>query len=98
MPRPGYTYILASKKRGTLYICVTSELVARVWRHKEGYSDGFARKYGVHRLVYYEHYDDIYDAIVREKQLKKWNMAWKIRLVEKDNPNWYDLYYQLAGP
>ena len=97
MPRPGYTYILASKTRGTLYIGVTSELVGRVWKHKEGNNDGFARKYGVRRLVYYEHYDDVHDAIVREKQLKKWNRAWKIRLIEKDNPNWYDLYDQLAG-
>ena len=98
MPRPGYTYILASKKRGTLYIGVTSELVGRVWKHKEGNSDGFARRYGVRRLVYYEYFDDIYDAIVREKQLKKWNREWKIRLIEKHNPNWYDLYNQLAGP
>ena len=93
MPKPGHTYILAGKKRGTFYIGVTSALVARARQHKQG----FAKGYGIHRLVYYEQYDDIYDAIVSEKQLKKWNRAWKTRLIEKENPNWYDLYDQLAG-
>ena len=97
MPKPGYTYILAGKKRGTLYIGVTSALVGRVRKHKQGLVEGFTKGYEVYRLVYYEQYDDIYDAIVREKQLKKWNQAWKIRLIEKENPNWYDLYNQLAG-
>ena len=97
MPKPGHTYILVGKKRGTLYIGVTSALVARVWQHKQGLVECFTKGYGIHRLVYYEQYDDIYDAIVREKQLKKWNRAWKTRLIEKENTNWYDLYNQLAG-
>jgi putative endonuclease len=85
-------YILASKRNGTLYIGVTSNLVQRAWQHKNGITGGFAQRYGVHRLVYYEMADDMTSAITREKQLKKWRRAWKIELIEKSNANWDDLW------
>ena len=85
-------YILASKRNGTLYVGVTSDLVARVYEHKHGIFPGFTKRYRVHLLVYYEIFDDIYCAIRREKQLKKWNRQWKIELIEKHNPKWEDLY------
>jgi len=86
---------MASKKHGTLYTGVTSELKRRVVQHKESLIPGFTQRYGVHMLVYFEEYADIRDAIAREKQLKKWNRAWKIRLIEKMNPEWEDLYNDL---
>ncbi len=85
-------YILASQRNGTLYIGVTSDLVQRVWQHKNDVVEGFTKKYGVHMLVYYELHDDMEDAIIREKRLKKWNRAWKLRLIEEMNPDWDDLY------
>jgi putative endonuclease len=85
-------YILASQRNGTLYIGVTSDLVQRVWQHKNDVVEGFTKKYCVHTLVYYELHEDMESAIVREKQLKKWNRAWKLRLIEEMNPNWNDLY------
>ena len=88
-------YILASKRNGTLYIGVTSDLVSRIWQHKEDLLEGFTKKYGVHLLVYYEWHDDMDAAILREKQLKKWNRAWKLRLIEEKNPDWTDLYESL---
>ena len=88
-------YILASKRNGTLYIGVTSDLAKRVWEHKNHLAEGFTRKYGVDRLVYHETHETAESAIAREKKLKKWNRAWKIRLIEKDNPNWHDLYEKL---
>ena len=87
-----YVYILASKKDGVLYIGVTSDLVGRTWQHKEGVADGFSKKYWVKKLVYFEVHQDIEQAIIREKQLKKWNRDWKIRLIEEQNPQWNDLY------
>jgi putative endonuclease len=84
-------YILASKRNGTLYVGVTSNLAKRVWEHREQLVEGFTRKYGVHELVYYEIHDDMISAITREKQIKKWNRAWKLKLIEKVNPNWRDL-------
>lgn len=90
-----YVYILASKKNGTLYIGVTNDLVKRVYEHKNNYVEGFTKKYNVQRLVYYEDYDDINLAINREKCLKKWNRKWKLKLIEKQNPNWLDLYDKL---
>ena len=86
-----FVYILASMKNGTLYIGVTNDLERRIYEHKNDLLPGFTRKYGVHLLVYYEMFEDINDAIVREKQLKKWNRSWKIRLIEKHNPKWEDL-------
>ena len=92
MSKVGYVYILASKRNGTLYIGVTSDLVKRIWQHKQNQIKGFTKRYDVHHLVYFEEYADIYNAIVREKQLKKWNRAWKLRLIESENPDWRDLY------
>lgn len=96
MDRIYYVYILASRIGGTLYIGVTNDLLRRVGEHREGVVAGFTKKYRVHRLVYFEVFDDIEAAITREKQLKGWNRAWKIRLIEKDNPNWDDLYPALV--
>ncbi len=91
----GYTYLLASKKGGTLYCGVTSDLPRRIWEHRSGSSEGFAARYGVKRLVWYEEFPWIIDAIAREKAIKTWPRAWKIDLIEKSNPEWRDLYSQL---
>ena len=80
---------------GTLYIGVTSHLQKRVWEHKHNVTDGFTKKYGLHMLVYYELHDTMESAIIREKQLKKWERAWKVRLIEELNPGWRDLYDSL---
>jgi putative endonuclease len=93
--RQYYVYLLASKRNGTLYIGVTSDLVKRVYEHKNNLVDGFTKEYHVHKLVYYEVTDDINGAIIREKQIKKWKRAWKIELIEKSNPEWRDLYSEL---
>ena len=93
-----WVYILASKIGGTLYIGVTNDLVRRVYEHKMKLLGGFTNKYGIGRLVYFEQYDDVEAAIAREKHLKKWQRAWKIRLIEELNPNWDDLYPQIATP
>lgn len=85
-------YILASQRNGTLYIGVTSHLVQRIWQHKNDLVEGFTEKYGVHGLVHFELLDDMPSAITREKQLKKWNRAWKLTLIEKQNPTWKDLW------
>ena len=84
-------YILASKRNGTLYTGVTSDLARRVWEHKSDLVEGFTQKYGVHMLVHYEWHDDMHSAITREKQIKKWNRTWKLRLIERENPEWRDL-------
>ena len=91
-----YIYILAGRKRGTLYIGVTSNLTKRVYEHKNGLVDGFTKKYGVHRLVYYEVAEDAATALSREKQMKKWNRSWKLKLIEEQNPEWSDLYERLT--
>ena len=87
-----YVYILASKRNGTLYIGVTNNLIERVWQHKNKVVDGFTKKYGVDKLVYYETISDIESAIKREKQLKNWHRQWKINLIQSKNPQWRDLY------
>jgi putative endonuclease len=92
-----YVYILASKKYGTLYVGITSDLIKRIHQHKEHFVDGFTNKYKVHQLVYYEIHEDVREAILREKQIKKWNREWKINLIEQDNPHWLDLYHGLNG-
>jgi putative endonuclease len=84
--------MLASKKNGTLYIGVTSDLVKRCYEHKQDLAEGFTKRYQVHTLVYYEVHSDIREAIRREKQIKKWNRSWKIRLIEEKNPQWRELY------
>ena len=91
-----YIYILASNIGGTLYIGVTNDLIRRVYEHREKLAEGFTKRYNVARLVYFENHSDIEAAITREKQMKKWNRAWKIRLIEESNPNWDDLYNQIA--
>jgi putative endonuclease len=91
MRRP-CVYILASERNGTIYIGVTSDIVRRVWEHKSGAVDGFTKKYGVHLLVYFEFHETMADAILREKQIKKWRRAWKLELIERDNPQWHDRY------
>lgn len=88
-------YILASQRNGTLYIGVTNNLVRRVYEHKIGMADGFTKRYCVHQLIYFEMFDNPETAIRREKQLKKWNRLWKLKLIESKNPNWNDLYETL---
>ena len=88
-------YILASARNGTLYIGVTSDLVKRVWQHKNDFVEGFTKQYGVHTLVWYEVHETMESAIAREKALKNWHRAWKIRLIEESNPEWLDLYEKL---
>src|SRR6266496_1413049 len=90
-------YILASGRNGTLYVGVTSDLVQRVWQHKEAPVEGFAREHDVKLLVWYEQHESTDAAITREKQIKKWNRAWKIRLIEETNPYWHDLYPGIVG-
>ena len=90
--RTYYVYILASQRNGTLYVGVTNNLSYRAWQHKEGAASAFTRKYRVNRLVYYEHYGEITDAIAREKKLKRWRREWKVALIEAGNPQWLDLY------
>ncbi|MEI6144623.1 MAG: GIY-YIG nuclease family protein [Candidatus Berkelbacteria bacterium] len=90
-----YVYILASGYNGTLYIGVTSDLVKRIYEHKQKFVDSFSNKYKIDQLVYFEQHQDIESAITREKQVKKWNRVWKIRLIEKKNPNWNDLYQEI---
>ena len=85
-------YILANKKNGTLYIGVTSDVIKRVFEHKNNFSKGFTNKYGTHLLVYYESCETMEIAILREKQMKRWKREWKIRLINKVNPDWKDLY------
>ena len=87
-----YGYIMTSRRNGTLYTGVTSDLIKRVYEHKNGLVDGFTKKYAVHFLVWYEIHQTADTAFTREKQIKKWNRSWKLELVEKDNPDWHDLY------
>ena len=96
MKKQPAVYILASKQNGTLYIGVTSELAKRAWTHKNNVIEGFTKRYGVHRLVYYEMHPNMTSAIVREKQLKKWNRAWKLELIESNNPKWNDLWSEIV--
>ena len=86
-----YVYILARKRNGTLYIGVTNNLERRLYEHKNNLIEGFSKRYNVHKLVYYEETNDINEALLFEKRIKKWNRAWKIKLIKKDNPEWKDL-------
>jgi putative endonuclease len=92
MTKQPAVYILTSKRNGTLYIGMTSNLQKRAWEHKNDLIEGFTKKYVVHRLVYYELHQDMMSAITREKQMKKWNRAWKVELIEQLNPEWKDLW------
>ena len=88
-------YILASKRNGTLYIGVTSNLIQRIWQHRNNQTEGFSQRYNVHRLVYFELHQNMEQAILREKQLKKWRREKKVNLIESENSSWKDLYYEL---
>jgi putative endonuclease len=92
-----YVYILCSKRNGTLYTGVTSNLPKRIYEHMHNLEDGFTKKYGVHSLVWFERHESADEAITREKQIKKWNRKWKLELIEKENPEWNDLYDSICG-
>jgi len=96
-PKTYFVYILASKQNGTLYTGTTSNLTARVWQHKNHVFDGFTQKYDVHILVYFEEHASPNAAILREKQIKKWNRDWKVRLIEEKNPGWKDLWEEISA-
>ena len=95
MAKRAAVYILASRRNGTLYIGVTSNLIKRVWHHRTLSAEGFSSRYSVHKLVYFELHQDISEAITREKRLKKWRRAWKLRIIEEKNPHWIDLWDQI---
>jgi putative endonuclease len=97
MEKQFVVYILASDRNGTLYVGVTSKLAERVWQHKEGFVEGFSQKHGVDKLVWYELHESAESAINREKRIKKWNRAWKVRMIEETNPYWNDLFDGLAN-
>ena len=97
MEKSYYVYMLASRRNGTLYIGVTSDLIKRVWQHKNKLVEGFTEIYGVDKLVYYEQFQDVEYALNREKRLKKYNRKWKIDLIEKSNPDWKDLHEALIS-
>ena len=91
-----YVYMLCNKRNGTLYIGVTSDLIKRVYEHKNNLVDGFTKKYNVHNLTWYEMHETAEAAIIREKQIKKWKRKWKIELIEQHNPDWKDLYEDIC--
>jgi putative endonuclease len=95
MQKQPCVYILASQRNGTFYVGVTSDLVTRIWEHKNDVVEGFTKKFSVHLLVYFEQCADMSAAITREKQIKKWNRAWKIELIESTNPEWRDLWEEI---
>ena len=97
MEKQPAVYILASERNGTLYIGVTSDLIGRTWQHREHLTEGFTKRYGVSLLVWYEMHGDMSSAIQREKQIKKWNRAWKLRLIQEQNPRWQDLWPAIIG-
>ena len=97
MKEAAYVYILASEPYGTLYVGVTSDLVKRIWEHKNGFVEGFTKKYGVKQLVWYEEHGSIISAIEREKRIKRWHRDWKVNLIQAMNPQWDDLYEKIIG-
>jgi putative endonuclease len=97
MARKPAVYILANKKNGTIYIGVTSNLVKRVWQHRMNIVEGFTNIYQVHLLVYFELHKTMKAAILREKQLKRWKRNWKLKIIERENPNWRDLYNEIIS-
>jgi len=92
-----YVYILCNKRNGTLYTGVTSDIVKRVYEHKHGLVEGFTKKYKIHHLVWYEIHESAESAIIREKQIKKWKRDWKLKIIEKENPQWVDLFKSICG-
>jgi len=94
--RTYFVYILASQRHGSLYVGVTNDLVRRVQEHRESLVPGFTKRYGIKRLVYFETFGDVREAIAREKEIKRWRRDWKIALIEKDNPEWNDLWERLV--
>ena len=97
MEKQYYVYIMAGQRNGTLYTGITSNLIRRVWEHKEKVIDGFTKKYKIDTLVYFEKYQDPINAINREKRIKKYPRKWKLNLIEKENPHWKDLYEEIAS-
>ena len=95
MPKQPCVYILASRRNGTLYVGVTSDLVKRVWEHKNNLVEGFTERYGVHALVWFEQHEAMESAIAREKAIKEWRRTWKLQLIEERNPQWRDLYAEI---
>jgi putative endonuclease len=91
-----YVYILASGRNGTLYVGMTNEIARRVHEHKQGAVEGFTKKYAVHHLVHYDTFDEMADALARERRVKRWLRKWKLDLIEKNNPTWHDLYDDLT--
>jgi putative endonuclease len=94
--RPGYVYIMASRRNGTLYLGVTSDLPQRAYQHRNGLIEGFSKRYGCRQLVWYAAFDDIQDARARELQMKKWKRGWKLQVIEELNPDWRDLFDEIA--
>jgi putative endonuclease len=92
----GWVYIMTNRRDGILYVGVTNNIARRAWEHREGLVEGFTKRYGLKMLIYAERHDDIATAIHREKILKHWPRAWKVRLIQVDNPNWDDLYSRLT--
>jgi putative endonuclease len=97
MDRQFYVYMLANRPYGTLYVGITNELLKRVWQHKSDLVEGFTREHQVHDLVWYEVHSTAYEAITREKTIKRWHRDWKVNLIQRMNPRWEDLYPALAG-
>lgn len=97
MEKYSYVYMLASQRNGSLYIGVTTDLFQRVWAHKNKFVEGFSKQHDVDQLVWFEQHESIYAAITREKQIKKWNRSWKIKMIEAVNPYWNDLYLSLTA-
>ncbi len=89
--------MLASRRYGTLYTGVTTDLIKRIWQHREGFTQEFTKEHKITQLVWYEIHEDVQSAITREKQIKKWNRAWKIKLIQEKNPQWRDLYNEVIG-
>lgn len=97
MSKGGFVYIVANRRNGTLYIGVTSDLPKRAWEHREGRIEGFTKKFGCKMLVWFEQHDEIEAAILREKQMKEWKRAWKLRAIEELNPGWDDLFESICA-